>query len=254
MRLGVLMRDDPEEMNREIVQTVVNVLEHSLQERSRATVFLAGGSTPRPIYELLARDFGQKLPWERIRLFWGDERWVQPDDPLSNQRMARETLIARVPIPPRNVFPIPTDGAPEEAAARYDRLLREQFAEPVARPDLVLLGLGPEGHTASLFPQSPALSDKNRWATAVRVNAAPPQRLTVTLGFINRARHVFFLVAGEKKADIVRKILVEEPTVEQCPASGVRPTEGELTWWLDAASTARLPRFFRPSGRERVST
>ncbi len=248
MRLCVLTRSDPNDMNQEIAQAVMDVIERSLEARPRATIFLAGGSTPRPVYELLARDYERKLPWDRIRLFWGDERWVRPNDSRSNQRMARETLIAELPIPAQNVFPIPTDGIPEEAAARYDRLLREQFAEPAARPDLVLLGLGPEGHTASLFPESPALAEKRRWATAVKVDAEPPRRITVTLPLINRARHVFFLVAGERKADIVRRILVEEPSVEQCPAAGVRPADGELTWWLDAAAAAGLPRFFRPSG------
>lgn len=247
MRLCVLTRPNPNEMNREITEAVVEVIQRSLEERSRATIFLAGGSTPRPVYELLAGDYGRKLPWDGVQLFWGDERWVRPDDTMSNQGMARETLISKLPIPSQNVFPIPTDGTPEEAAARYARLLRAQFPEPTARPDLVLLGLGPEGHTASLFPESPALSEEHRWATAVKVDAEPPQRITVTLPLINRARHVFFLVAGERKADITRRILIEAPSVEQCPASGVRPADGELTWWLDAAAAARLPHFFRPT-------
>jgi 6-phosphogluconolactonase len=248
MRLSVLIRTDPNEMNSEIAQAVGRMIEHCLEARSRATIFLAGGSTPRPIYELLARDYGRELRWDAVRLYWGDERWVRPDDPMSNQRMARETLISKLPIPPSNVFPIPTDGNPEEAAGRYAHLLREQFPEPTVRPDLVLLGLGPEGHTASLFPESPVLSEEDRWAAAVEVDAKPPQRITVTLPLINRARHVFFLVVGERKADIARRVLIEEPGIEQCPASGVRPADGELTWWLDAAAAAGLPRFFRPTG------
>ncbi len=246
MRLTLRISPDVETLNRDAADAVIRVLESALALRSRATIFLAGGSTPEPIYERLGGHFRDRLPWDRILVFWGDERWVAPDDPRSNQRNARKAWIEKLPIPDENVHPMPTDGAPEDAAQRYDRLLKEQFSEPGSGPDLLLLGLGPEGHTASLFPESPALQAGSRWVLAVRAEAEPPLRLTVTPPFINRAKQTFFLVSGKKKAAIVRRILLEEPAAEQCPAAGVRPSDGELTWWLDAAAAARLPRFFRP--------
>lgn len=248
MRLTVLARPDVNELNRDVARAIIRILQDALKSRSRATFFLAGGSTPRPVYELLAQEYGPELSWDRVYLFWGDERWVPADDPSSNQRMAREAMIDPLSIPPENVFPIPTEGPPEEAAARYDRLLREWFPESDSGPDLVLQGLGPEGHTASLFPGSPALAEEQRWVAAVEVEATPARRLTVTLPFINRARNLFFLVTGRKKAPVVRKILVEEATFEECPAAGVRPTEGEMAWWLDGAAASDLPRFFRLTG------
>lgn len=251
MKLTIRIRPSAEEMTQEISRSVTDILKETLRSHRRASIFLAGGSTPRPVYEALAEGAGQALPWERIDLFWGDERWVAPDDTRSNQRMAREALVDRVPVPSGNVFPMPTDGTPGDAALRYERLLRGRFPGSESVPDIILLGLGPEGHTASLFPHSPALRDLDRWVRDVWVEAEPPQRLTLTLPFILRARHVLFMVAGAKKAPVVRQILIEEAAAAQCPAAGVRPPNGEVTWWLDEAATSELPRFLRPNEQER---
>ena len=245
MRLTVLARPNLEEMIQAIADAIARVLGEALQQRGRASLFLSGGSTPAPVYERLAQVHGAALPWDRITLFWGDERWVKPDDPLSNQRMAREKLIDRIAIPAGNVFPIPTEGTPADAADRYDDLLRDRFPERGPGPDLVLLGLGQEGHTASLFPGSPALQETVRWTTAVTVEATPPRRLTVTYPLLDRADQIFFLAAGRKKAQIVRKIFIEGPPLVECPAAGVRPARGGLSWWLDEEAASQLPPFFQ---------
>ncbi len=145
-----------------------------------------------------------RTPWERVHLFWGDERYVPHDDPASNYRMARESLIAHVPIPAENVHPMPTDlPQPEKAAEAYEAELRRFFGTGAPGFDLQLLGLGVEGHTASLFPGSPALEEKERWVAAVVAPAKPPQRLTLTLPVLNQGRNTLFLVTGADKRPIV---------------------------------------------------
>ncbi|MGH7125674.1 MAG: 6-phosphogluconolactonase, partial [Stellaceae bacterium] len=165
-------------------------------------ISLSGGSTPKALYGLLASDeFRGRFPWARVSWYWGDERFVPPDHPESNYRMAREAMLAKAPIPPENIHPVPTDGTAEDAARRYERTLQETYGaltlEP-ARPlfDITLLGLGADGHTASLLPGDSALDERSRWVAAVS-HGRPEVRITLTLPVIESGRHVAFLVEGQ---------------------------------------------------------
>ena len=173
-------------------------------------------------------------------VFWGDERYVSPDDPDSNYRMARETLLDHVPCPAANVHPMPTHfPSPADAARDYERTLRNYFGNDSSHFDLILLGLGEEGHTASLFPGSPALEEQTRWVVAVKAPAAPPLRLTLTLPALTRAANIYVLVTGSTKARALHDVLTGVPEPDTHPAAGVRFTEGRVIWWVDREAAGR---------------
>ncbi len=211
-------------------------------------VALSGGSTPRDLFQLLAAEdqpYRARIPWEAVHVFWGDERHVPPDHPDSNYRMARETLLERAPISADNVHRIHAEEPDAAAAAaEYEATLAAAFrlaAGALPRFDLVLLGLGPEGHTASLFPGSPALHDETHLVAAPWVEKLAAFRITLTPRALNAAAHVLFLVAGEDKAPAVREVLHGDAAVDAVPARVVQPVAGELTWLLDPAAAALLP-------------
>jgi 6-phosphogluconolactonase len=200
-------------------------------------VALSGGSTPNALYRLLASDeFRGRFPWPRVSWYWGDERFVPYDHPDSNYRMTREAMLAKAPVPPENVHPIPTDGAPEAAAARYERTLQQAYGAATLDPqrplfDITLLGLGADGHTASLLPGEPVLDERKRWVAAV-ARGRPEVRITMTYPAIESSRRAAFLVAGEEKAAIFGAIRTGDSRV---PAARVRPV-GELVWFVDRAA------------------
>src|SRR5882762_1117570 len=225
-------------------QLVVDAANEAAEARGRFMLCLAGGETPRATYERLARaPFSARMPWDRTWFFFGDERAVAPDDTESNYRMAQEALLSRVPVAPTRVFRMRgEDGDAEAAAAAYAATLADAFGTrrgELPRFDLVLLGLGVDGHTASLFPSSPVLREVFRSVAAVHVAAAKiPQRLTLTFPVLNAAARVVFLVTGPEKAKIVRTVLSEHSGL---PAALVRPTDGELIWLTDRAAAALHP-------------
>src|SRR5580658_846830 len=200
-------------------------------------VSLSGGSTPKTLYGLLASDaFRGRFPWQRVSWYWGDERFVPYDHPESNYRMTREAMLAHVPVPPENIHPVPADGTPDEAALRYERTLQADYGATVldpARPlfDITLLGLGPDGHTASLLPGEAVLEERTRWVAAVS-HGRPEVRITMTYPVIESSRHVAFLVAGAEKAAILNTIREGGSRV---PAARVNPV-GELIWFTDKAA------------------
>lgn len=200
-------------------------------------VSLSGGSTPKALYGLLASDaFVRRFPWDRVFWYWGDERFVPHDHPESNYRMVREVMLARAPVPPSNIQPVPADGTAADAARRYERTLQEAYGGAVldpARPlfDITLLGLGADGHTASLLPGEPVLDERERWVAAVS-HGRPEVRITMTYPVIDSSRHVAFLVAGREKAAILRTIRAGGSHV---PAARVKPV-GELIWFTDRAA------------------
>jgi len=215
------------------------VAQDAVEQRGRCAIALAGGHTPAALYALWAKEeqLGPRTEWNRMHLFWGDERLVPHEDPLSNYRMARETLIERVPIPTANVHPMPTDlPQAEKCAEAYGTELRKFFgAEPPAF-DVQLLGLGPDGHTASLFAGSPALEETTRWVMAVEAPAKPPRRLTLTPVVLNRGRNTFFLVAGAEKWQIVAALRNEAASRPSAyPAGSIQPA-GRVVWFLDEAA------------------
>lgn len=222
----------------------VQLAQEATAARGRFSVALSGGSTPQKLYRLLAQSpYKQQIDWPNVHIFWGDERFAPPDDPDNLWRMARETFLDDVPLPAANIHPMPTVGLTPTAAARqYADALTQFFAPGLPRFDLILLGLGPDGHTASLFPGQPALTDA-RLVTAVH-NAPkpPPTRLTLTFSLINQAANIIFLVTGVEKAAAVAQVLRGERDLDQWPAQGVEPANGRLLWLLDQAAAQNMDR------------
>ncbi len=213
--------------------------------RGRFAICLSGGSTPRRLYQLLAAaPYREAMPWDRLHWFWGDERFVPWDHPDSNYRMAREALLKHVPAPPQNIHGIATAGDPSAAAHAaaahaYERVLKAYYgAETLdaARPlfDIELLGLGPDGHTASLFPATSVLQERQRWAAEV-VGAKPEVRITLTYPALESSRHTAFLVAGADKRESLARVLAGDP---ELPAARLHPV-GELVWFVDAQAKPR---------------
>jgi 6-phosphogluconolactonase len=213
-------------------------------EGRRFAVAISGGSTPLRLYRLLARRGHLTppgpLPWEAVDWFWCDERCVPPEDELSNYG-AWQTAIYGAPVPAQNIYRIQGEASdPETAALLYEADLRRYFHEPSPRFDLVLLGLGTDGHTASLFPGSEALAERERWVLAPRVYPPGPARVTLTLAAINAAARVVLLVSGEEKAEVLHRVLEEPREVDRLPAQGVTPSRGECVWLVDRAAAAAL--------------
>lgn len=233
---------DPEALSRAVADLFAERAAQAVAGHGRCAVMLAGGDTPRGTYELLAgKPLRDQVPWAGVHLFWGDERCVSPDDPRSNASMVRRALIDRVSIPAGQVHPIQCDGDPRGAADEYEELLRRFFAGTAPRFDMVLLGLGEDGHTASLFPDSQALEERLRWASVARRADEEIVRVTLTPPLINQADLVVFLVAGEDKAAILREVLEEHPDPRSRPARMIVPERGEVLWMVDMAA-ARLLR------------
>jgi 6-phosphogluconolactonase len=230
---------DPDRLAAAMARAVADALSAAVGARGAASIALSGGRTPRTLYERLARAHRDAVPWARVHVYWGDERYVPPDDERSNYRMARETLLDHVPVPPAHIHRVPTESAdPAATAAAYESTLRTHFGPVGPRFDLILLGLGDDGHTASLFPGSPALDERERWVVAATGSADPRVRVTLTLPAIAHAAAVHFLVTGGSKAQVLRRALVGPPDARACPASAVRPHDGTLIWWADEAAAA----------------
>ena len=237
----VVVAPNPEALAQLAAERFVALSQDAVESRGRFSVALSGGSTPGVLYGLLAEEpYADQIPWPDVHVFWADERCVPPEDGASNYRLVDETLTSRVPIPAENVRRVQGELASEAAARAYGRALQDFFCGPRVRFDLVLLGLGSDGHTASLFPGSAALEERERLAVAVQAayEDRPAERVTLTLSAINSAREVWFLVTGSAKAGIVREVL-EEPGGDR-PAQLVQPTAGGLTWLLDAAAASQL--------------
>jgi 6-phosphogluconolactonase len=233
--------DDPEALSRGAAEFLVKVARDAVVMRGHFSVALSGGGTPRPTYELLAQPFFRdQVDWDKVHIFWGDERCVPWDDPRSNARMAREAWLAHVPIPAGQVHPMDCLPVPEEGARRYEALLRAYFGGGEPRFDLILLGLGENGHTASLFPGEPALTETERWVAPVYVPEQDLHRLTLTAACINQTRVVVFLVAGAAKAAVVREVIQGPRDPLRLPAQLIHPAGGELLWLIERTAAAEL--------------
>lgn len=212
----------------------------AIQTRGRFSVALAGGSTPEALYRLLAAEpFVSRLDWRAVHVFWGDERSVPPDHSDSNYRMARESLLAHVPVAPENIHRIQGEIDAAQAALAYEDALRAHFAGP-PRFDLILLGMGEDGHTASLFPGAPALAERVRLAVPVHAAHLGSWRVTLTYPVLNAAAAVLFVVSGSSKAATLRAVLEGPSRPTELPAQGVRPHAGRLMWLADASAAEQL--------------
>lgn len=228
----------------------IRSIQEAISLCGRFSAALAGGATPRTLYRSLASAaLVEKISWKSVHLFWGDERAVPPDHPDSNYHLAEETLISHVPIPSQNVHRMQGEKSDlEAAAAEYEETLRKFFgssAEGWPSFDLVLLGIGSDGHTASLFPGSPVLKETVRWVAAPYVEELNTARLTLTLPAINHARRVIFLAAGREKASIVRDVLSPNPPSTDLPARRVQPRKGQRLFFLDQDAAALIEKDLR---------
>lgn len=223
------------------LELVLDRFHQAIAERGTFTLALAGGSTPKPLYEALA---AQALPWDKVQVFWGDERYVPPDHPDSNEGMARQAWLDQVPIPAANIHAMPTNESdPRTAAQRYEQELQQVFqiqAGEIPALDVILLGMGDDGHTASLFPHTDALQVHDRLITVGNKDSQP--RITFTVPLINQARCVIFMVAGASKQAALAQIFAPTADSSSYPSRLIQP-QAELWWLLDAAAGKTLPTF-----------
>lgn len=234
----------PQDLFQAAAEEVIAVAAKAIDQRGRFTIALSGGSTPKGLYTLLAANAGSSLAWPEMFFFFGDERHVPPESADSNYRMANESLFSKAPIPSENIFRVPAEiGDAAQAAAEYENTLRKFFdLQPGEVPqfDLILLGMGPDGHTASLFPETNALDEKSKLVVANWVEKLKSSRITFTLPLLNAAKNVFFLVSGADKAAALHRVLDENSPGEKYPAKLVNPTNGKLIWFVDRAASSDL--------------
>ena len=224
----------PADLFHAAARKVAEIISDCLSKKQSCAIALSGGSTPKRLYELLAKGEGGAIDWKRVHVFFSDERNVPPEDQESNYRMAKESLFASALVSEANIHRIRGELSADEAAQQYEGEIKRVLGNNPAF-DLVLLGLGPDGHTASLFPDSPALRESKKLVAANRVDKLKSDRITFTYPLLNRAEHVMFLASGPDKADIVRSVLSGEGDY---PSQHVRPVDGELLWMLDKDSAS----------------
>lgn len=232
----------PQELFQATAEKFCSLGSKAIEARGKFTVALSGGSTPRGLHQELATHFAPRLDWSKVFFFWGDERHVPPDSSESNYRMAKETLLSKLPIPSQNILRVQSE-LPDarQAAAKYEQTMREFFeleADSFPRFDFVLLGMGPDGHTASLFPGTAALQAKDHVVVANWVEKLNTFRITFTYPVLDNAACVMFLVNGDEKAEMVRRAL-KDPNAN-LPCQKVRPDNGELLWYLDKGAALKL--------------
>lgn len=241
----VIICRDAGELSQKAAERFVALVNEASASSGRFTVALSGGSTPKALYSLLATPgFAERIPWPKVHLFWGDERCVPPDHPDSNYRMVRESLLSKINLAPENVHRMAGEKDPKLAAADYEEQLITFFRlSEGALPhfDMILLGLGEDGHTASLFPGSAALDETQRLVATTYVPKLNAHRLTLTLPVLNESAEIFFLVNGRSKAAIVKELLGIRPTIAKFPAQRIQPVDGALTWFITRDAAAELP-------------
>jgi 6-phosphogluconolactonase len=235
--------EDLPALSRAAASLFIDSCSQAIQQRGRALVALSGGGTPTELYRLLAQPpYTEQVAWAHVHIFWGDERCVPPDDPQSNYRQANEMLLSRVPIRRQNVHRVAGEAEPSEAALSYALMLRQFASPPLSWPrfDFVLLGMGEDGHTASLFPGSPVAVTAPTAAVQADYQGRPADRVTLTPILFNEAHRVVFLVSGESKSQTLANVLKGDYDPGLLPAQRIRPVDGDLIWLLDRAAASRL--------------
>jgi 6-phosphogluconolactonase len=231
--------EDGNQLTEAIADFIVRIAKTSVRERDKFVISLSGGHTPEHLYALLAKaPYKEQIDWSKVIVYWGDERCVPADDKDNNARMARTQLLDHVPIPPANVNAVPVELQPAEAATAYEQTIKEFFNGAAPIFDLILLGLGDNGHTASLFPGTEVVFEKERLVKEVYVDEQKMFRITMTAPLINQARNIAFLLEGDGKAQILKKILTEDHAPEEYPAELIQPVNGTLYWFADKKAAA----------------
>ncbi len=232
---------DAEGLAQASARLFVEQSQRSIERSGKFRVVLSGGNTPVLTYHLLAAGtFRNQVDWSRVHIFWSDERCVPPADERSNYGMVQRVLLSYVGIPETQIFPIIGAQNPEAAATEYESMLRKYFGNGPAQFDLVYLGLGDDGHTASLFPGSAGLLEKERWVTVGQRGPEGPARITLTTEILNRTEMAVFLVSGEKKSEILNRVLTAKEPDPSLPAGWIQPLGGELIWFVDLSASVQL--------------
>lgn len=235
---------DAQQMAKAAAEVFINLANEAIEKRGIFSVVLAGGTTPRALYSLLATEpYSESVDWSRVHVFWGDERCVPPDSPDSNYFKARKILLDYISLPDENIHRIPAELDPEQAAAAYEEILLRYFTtcpdeeeRNLASFELVLLGMGDDGHTASLFPGTAAVHEETRWVAAHYVDRLAAWRITLTPAIINRAANIIFLVSGAGKSYTLQRVIYGAYQPSRYPAQIIKPLNGNLTWMIDEAA------------------
>ncbi|MBI4761472.1 MAG: 6-phosphogluconolactonase [Chloroflexota bacterium] len=244
MNFQIRIFKDMEKLSRAAAELFTETADESISARGRFLVALSGGSAPTRLFQLLAANYADKVDWQHVHVFWGDERCVPPEDVGSNYRQAWDAFLSRVPIPQANIHRIKGELEPAEAARDYALTLSRFASPPLAFPrfDLVYLGMGEDGHTASLFPGSPLDVSEPALPVTAQYQDRPADRVTLTPLVFNQARNVAFMVSGEKKAKTLAEVLSDRYDPERLPAQRINPKNGNLLWLADEEAAGRLPR------------
>jgi 6-phosphogluconolactonase len=231
---------NPNALSTAYAEWLVNYIREVLQRQDRFTIALSGGSTPKKLHELLATPaYKDRIDWTKLHVFWGDERFVPFSDERSNAKMAYDTLLDHVPVPAAQIHVMQTENiSPEASAAAYEQLLHTYFDGKATSFDLVILGMGDDGHTLSLFPGKPVIHETAKWVTAFWLEAQDMYRVTLTHPVVNNAACVTFLATGEKKAKVLYEVLKGERNVDLYPSQIIQPANGQLHWFVDEAAAA----------------
>lgn len=230
-----------EEIFKEAAKLFVTAANEAIDKKGYFTVALTGGTSPEGLYRLLSEDpYKSQIDWSKVLVFWGDERWVPLDNELSNARMSQESLLKNVPVLPTHVFPMFEEGVePEDFASSYNSLLKEKLGDDGAM-DLILLGMGGDGHTASLFPGTAVLDEKEKWVAAYYLDAQQMYRVTLTAPFLNKAKKIIVLTFGDAKAEALKEVLKGEYNPSVYPSQLLNPAEGELLFLVDEKAAKYL--------------
>ncbi|HEU5229499.1 MAG TPA: 6-phosphogluconolactonase [Ktedonobacteraceae bacterium] len=243
--MNVLIYPEKDTLSHAAAQHIVQIANESIVTHGRFTLALSGGSTPKTLYSLLGSEpYRSQINWALVEIFWSDERCVPPESEESNFHLAQEVLLSRIPLAPTQIHRMPADEPDRDAASHaYGLEIQKVFGtNRIPSFDLLHLGMGPEGHTASLFPHQPSLHEQGRLVMPVTVPKPPPPRLTFTPPLLNAAIHILFLVTGADKAEALQAVLEGPYQPDEYPAQIVQPTKGEVTWMVDTAAAAKLKR------------
>ena len=230
-----------EEVSRKLATALADIVKGVVRESGKCAFAFSGGGTPELLYHILGSDYRETIPWEKVHFYWGDDRFVPHDAEESNFRLVKTTILDEVDVPDEHVHPFHTlADSPEEAAREYEVEMMETLEGDPPVLDIALMGLGNDGHTASLFPGSQALEVGDRLVVPTTAPDPPRQRLTMTYPVFNAAYHVIFLVAGRRKAEVVKEVLTGDVSKERYPAVGIDPVQGMPEWWMDEAAASLL--------------
>jgi 6-phosphogluconolactonase len=240
--MAIHIYDSAEEVTKAIGAWIYELMMERLKKHQRFSIVLSGGNTPRSLYQLLAEPpYLDNIPWDRLDFFWGDERFVPFEDERNNAKMAFDTLLDHVPVSPNQIHPMKTDISPADSVRHYDQLLREYFhANQVNGFDLVLLGMGDDGHTLSLFPGTPVVNENKAWVSEFYLPSQQMHRITLTKVLVNQSAFVAFMAIGNGKAHALREVLEGDYQPDLYPSQVIKPVDGELHWFVDKPAASAL--------------